>query len=185
MTTLRLPHALRGTRRRVTLGVATLVLLVGYVLLLNHEERAMEAYYADLRKNNVDLYLDKILQAQGFRTYLSEYLTVHDYGEPTSVAPPFLVGRWELVDEDLRVDDEFVPDSCANGLQIEDGRVKRLGPDATETRVRYTMDDDRVLAHRDGTAPLEITVVGYGSHLHHIEVRDPEANTVQYGYMCR
>ncbi|MCF8481915.1 MAG: hypothetical protein K9H25_15930 [Rhodospirillum sp.] len=185
MTTLRLPLALRSSRRRVIVVLTTLVFLVGYILLVNHEEHAMEAYYADLKENNVELYLDKILQAQGFRTYLEEYLEAHDYTRPTSVAPPFLVGRWEMFDESMRVDDEFVPDSCSNALQIEDGRIKTLGVSPSQEAVHYTMVEDRVTAHREGLSPLTITVIGYGSHLHHIEVTDPALGSTHYGYMCR
>jgi hypothetical protein len=162
-----------------------LVLLAGYVLLLNHEERAMEAYYADLKENNVELYLDKILQAQGFRTYLEEYLEVHDYTKPTTEAPPFLVGRWEMFDESMRVDDEFVPDSCSNALEIEDGQLKTLGTSPNQEAVHYTMAGDQVTVHREDAPKMTIAVIGYGSHLHHLEITDPVLGSTRYGYMCR
>ncbi len=185
MTTLRLPLAFRNSPRRIWILVIAAVLLGGYLLLLNHEEQVMEDYYDTLRRENVELYLMKVRQAHGFRTFLKEYLTIHDYGTPKVEVPPFMVGRWALFAEEKRVSDAFLPESCLNSLEIEDGQVKRLGETTTRYPAAYTMSGSTLTAHLDTDETMAIKAVGYGSHLHHIEVTLPGENAPRYGYMCR
>lgn len=185
MTTLRLPRALRRTRLVMTVAIVSLVLLAAYVMFLNHEERVMGEYYRNLRKTNVELYLSKIMQARGFRKFLEEYVATHDYTRPIEAAPSFLVGRWALFDKAKRVSDDFVPDACISGLEIEDGQMKLFGDKDARYAAYYTMVGNTVTAHLNGAETASIDVIGYGSHLHHIEVKLPGAETPKYGYMCR
>ena len=184
MKTLRLPFGLRGKQLvPITIGAGA-ALIAGYIMLLNHEERVMEKYYEKLRATNSELYLSKIMQARGFRTYLKEYLTIHDYSHPVAEVPTFLVGRWALFDKEQRVSDYFVPDSCHKALEIEDGEFKILGDHASDYPARYTMKGTTVTAHLKGAKAASIDVVGYGSHLHHITVQIPGRDHPRYGYMC-
>jgi len=191
MTTSPLPFALRR-KRLIAMVIAVSVLFVGgYVMLLNHEERVMESYYQELRKSNPELYLSKIMQARGFKTFLKEYLVLHDYAHPTTIPPSFLVGRWALFDEAKRVSDSFVPDTCVSGLEVEDGHIKLFGVPGADANIEtdfgatYTMAGDRVTAHLGGDRTATIDVIGYGSRLHHIELHLPGNKPVRYGYMCR
>ena len=185
-----LPRLFRNPRSSglfILLGVA---LLVGYVFLLEHEERTMDAYYSDLRDSNPARYLTEIRQAHGFQVYLDEYLALNDYKTPTTDVPPFLIGRWSLFEEEKRVGDDFIPSSCLLSLEIEDERLKLLSEDKTVFPVAYTMDGDIATAHRPDGAPVLIQVVAYGSHVHHIEVQNlpgvpASADGPLYGYLCR
>lgn len=168
----------------VTIVVA-MALLAGYVLLLSHEEQAMEDYYSHLRQTDAGLYLSKVMQARGFRAYLKEYLSIHDYSRPVAEVPSFLMGRWALFERPKRVSDDFIPDSCHSGLEIEDGRLKVFGDGAVSYPARYTMDGTTVTAHLKSADDASIDVVGYGSHLHHIKVMLPGSEQPRYGYMCR
>ena len=185
MTTLRLPRTFRRTRLATTVAVVTAALLAGYILFLNHEEKQMSQYYAELRKSDLDRYLAKIMQARGFRTFLDEYAATHDYSDPIEEVPRFLIGRWALFAKAKRVSDDFVPDACVNGLEIEDGQLKLFGEGGMSYAAAFTMKGKQVTAHLVGAEPATIDVIGYGSHLHHIEVMLPGHKDVQYGYMCR
>lgn len=180
-----LPRIFRRPQMLLISLIAVLVFLIAYVALLNHEDRTMEAYYADLRASDSELYLSKIMQARGFRTFLAEYEDIHDYTQPIAEVPSFLVGRWALFDKAKRVSDDFVPDACVNGVEIEDGQFKVFGDKSAPFSARYTMMGNTVTAHLNGAATARIDVIGYGSHLHHIEVTLPGGNAVRYGYMCR
>ncbi|MDF1748775.1 MAG: hypothetical protein P1V34_07875 [Alphaproteobacteria bacterium] len=175
-----------GRKQFLALGItATVVLMAGYIMLLNHEERAMSDYYEKLRQTSPDVYLSKIMQARGFRSYIDEYLDIHDYSQPQKTVPPFLLGRWALFDKYKNVSDDFLPDSCLNGVEIEDGRVKFFGKTTGDYPAKYTMQGNTVTLQLDGAPATDVDVVGYGSHLHHIEMHAPESGQVLYGYMCR
>jgi len=170
--------------------IAALVVFgLGYIFLLNHEERIMEEYYDKLKTTNPVLYLSEIRQAQGFKVFLPEYLDINDYSAPLYEAPPFLVGRWSLFAIEKRVGDDFIPDSCLTSLEIEDGRLRVLGEHERKIPAAYTMAGDKATAHlEDGTTAL-IRVVAYGSHVHHIEVQGLAVNgedrdRTWYGYLC-
>jgi hypothetical protein len=164
--------------------IAVLAFSVGYIMLLNHEEHVMENYYQKLRNTNVTLYLSKIMQTRGFRSFLKEYLAVRDYSHPVAEAPVFLVGRWALFDEAKRVSDDFIPSNCFSGVMIEDGRLKFFGNDVDSHAARYTMNGSTATAHLQGARDVNIDVVGYGNYLHHIVVRTPGSDHPRYGYMC-
>lgn len=185
MTIFRLPPLLLRKRLLPFTIVISVALLVGYIMLLNHEEYAMETYYSDLRQKDSELYLTKIMQARGFRVFLREYLAIHDYSTPVEEVPPFLVGRWALFDKEKRVSDNFIPDACLSGLELEDGHLKFFGSDTATYPALYTMADTTVTAHLAGNDKVTIKVVGYGSHLHHIIVNTPDKDQPSYGYMCR
>lgn len=186
MSTLHLPHPTRRSRLTAIAAAVLAVLLAGYIMLLNHEERVMDKYYQDLRTQNLDLYLAKIMQARGFRRFLDEYVATHDYSNPIEEVPPFLIGRWALFDKAKRVSDAFVPDACVQGLEIEDGQLKLFGDGGMTYAAAFTMEGKQVTAHLAGTdKPATIDVIGYGSHLHHIEVNLPDGKGLQYGYQCR
>lgn len=165
--------------------MVSIVLLAGYIALLNHEERAMEEYYRNLRETNAELYLAKIVQARGFRVFLTEFLSINDYSQPVVEVPPFLVGRWALFDKERRVSDDFIPEACLSGLEIQDGKLRFFGDDSAVYAARYTMAGAIVTAHLDNAEESMIEVVGYGSHLHHIIVKGPGGDRPRYGYMCR
>ena len=184
MTTLPLPRGARRNRLTIVV-IVTAVLLAGYILLLNHEERLMAQYYKDLRQSHPQVYLAKIMQARGFRMFLQEYESMHDLTKPSAKVPTFLIGRWALFDKAKRVSDEFVPKTCLSGLEIEDGHLSLFGEGAMQHDATYTMAGNKVTAHLSGGGAATIGVIGYGSHLHHIEVMLPGHKDVQYGYMCR
>jgi hypothetical protein len=185
MTTLRLPNVLRDNQRRSIVAIVAVVVVIGYIMLLSHEENVMREYYDGLRSTNANLYLSKILKARGFDKYLDEYLALHDYGKPTEEAPLFLVGRWALFDDKKRVGDDFVPDTCVPAVEIEDGNLKFIDNEKNRYTAHYTMNGPTVTAHIDGRDDVTVQVVGYGSHLHHIEVHDKSTGATRYGYMCR
>ena len=184
MKTLRLPFGIRGKQVLPITVVSVIVLLAAYVMLLNHEESLIEKQYRELRTTNSELYLSKIMQARGFRTFLKEYLKIHDYSRPVAEVPDFLVGRWAMFEKEQRVSDYFVPDSCHKALEIEDGELKILGDHNAAYPALYSMDGTIVTAHLTGAKDARIQVIGYGSHLHHIKIYLPGLDQPRYGYIC-
>ena len=172
----------RQFRFNVAAGLAALVFFGVYFVALMHAERRAEQTYSKLRERNPDTYLEKIRQVRGFHIFLREFSTLKRYDLSHAEAPPFLIGRWALFDQPKRVGDAYVPPTCLNNITIQDGHIK-VG---TKTyAVRYVMQDSAVMARGKSGPPIIIEPVGYGSHLHHLEVVMPDGKGLHYAYLCK
>ena len=185
MVSFRIARASRRFRINAWVGLALLVAFGAYVLALTQMQHTTERTYAELRHSDPDLYLAKIRQAEGFRVYLREFVELKGYQTPQTEAPPFLIGRWALYDEPMRVDDAYVPPMCLDDIVIQDGNIRTGRPKRASYPVRYQMQGEKVLADREKAAPIVIVPVGYGTHVNHIEVRLPGSETTRYGYECK
>ncbi len=184
MVSLSFPRNSRKFRFNAGIGIASLALFAGYVFALTQVQHSTEKTYAALRTSDPDLYLSKIRQAEGFRVYLRQFAALKGYATANAEAPPFVIGRWVLDNELLRVDDAYVPPVCLDDVVIQDGKIRVGRPKPAEYKVRYVMDGARVLAQRDDGPPIVIVPIGYGVHVNHIEITLPGAK-VRYGYLCR
>ena len=184
MVSFNIARSSRRFRFNAGVGIASLVLFAVYVLALTQIQHSTEKTYAELRASDPDLYLAKIRQAEGFRVYLRQYTALKGYGTPKREAPPFVIGRWVLYNEPMRVDDAYVPPVCLDDVVIQDGLIRTGRPKPAEYKVRYVIEDKRVLAQRDNGPPITIVPVGYGTHVNHIEVMLPGAK-MRYGYLCK
>jgi hypothetical protein len=175
----------RRFRFNTGVGLGLLLLFVAYVLALTQLQVSTERTYEELRRSDPDLYLSKIRQTEGFRTYLRQFRELKNYQTPQRLAPPFLIGSWVLYDHALRVDDAYVPPNCLDNVVIEDGHLRTGRPKPADYDVRYRIEGERVLALRDNGPPITIDPVGYGVHVNHIEIVLPGTDKVRYGYMCK
>jgi hypothetical protein len=185
MISFRIARRSRRFRFNAGLSYAILVLFVAYILALTQLQRSTEATYADLRKSDPNRYLSEIRQAEGFRVYLREFRDLKGYAAPQRLAPPFLIGRWAMVDQPLRADDSYVPSSCLDDVIIEDGHIRSGGEHPTDYDVNYVINGAGILALRPKGAPIIITPVGYGVHVNHIELIMPGSSMPRYGYLCK
>ncbi len=178
----------RGSRKfRINAWVALglLAAFAAYVLALTQMQRTTERTYAELRNTDPDLYLAKIRQAEGFRTYLRQFTELKGYQTPQTEAPAFLIGRWVLYDEPMRVDDAYVPPICLDDIVIQDGNIRTGRPKRASYSVRYQIQGTDVMAVRENASPIVIVPVGYGTHVNHIQVKLPGTQKTRYGYECK
>lgn len=185
MVNFRLSRRTRGLRINAWVAIGLLVAFAAYVLVLTQIQQKTARTHAELRKSDPDLYLAKILQAQGFRDYLREFTALKGYQTPQAEAPPFLIGRWALHEKPLRVDDAYVPPLCLDDIVIQDGNIRTARGKRASYTVRYQIQGDKVMALRENAAPIVIVPVGYRAHLNHIEVRMPGSDATRYGYLCK
>jgi len=174
----------RRFRFNAAVGVASLALFAIYVFALTQVQHSTERTYAALRATDPDLFLSKIRQAEGFRVYLRQFTVLKGYGTPKTEAPPFVIGRWALYDEPMRVDDAYVPPVCLDDVVIQDGLIRTARPKPAEYAVSYVIEDKRVLAKRNNGPPITIVPIGYGVHVNHIEIMLP-GTKMRYGYLCK
>lgn len=184
MVSFSIARSSRRFRFNAAVGIASLVLFAIYVFALTQMQHSTERTYAELRTTDPDLFLSKIRQAEGFRVYLSEFTALKGYRTPKTEAPPFIIGRWALFDEPMRVDDAYVPPVCLDDVVIQDGLIRTGRPKPAEYKVSYVIDGKHVLAKRDTGTPITIVPIGYGVHVNHIEIMLP-GTRMRYGYLCK
>jgi hypothetical protein len=185
MVSFRIARASRRFRINAWVGLGLLAAFAAYVLALTQMQHTTERTYAELRTTDPDLYLAKIRQAEGFRVYLSQFTALKGYQTPQTIAPPFLIGRWVLYDEPMRVDDAYVPPICLDDIVIQDGNIRTGRPKQASYSVRYQIQGTNVVAVRENAPPIVIVPVGYGTHVNHIEVKMPGGEKTRYGYQCK
>jgi hypothetical protein len=184
MVNFNIARSSRRFRFNAGVGLISLALFAAYVFALTQVQHSTEKTYAALRASDPDLYLSKIRQAEGFRVYLRQFTELKGYTTPKFEAPPFVIGRWVLYEQPMRVDDAYVPPDCLDDVVIQDGRIRVGRPKPAEYKVRYVIERTRVLALRDGGPPVTIVPIGYGVHVNHIEIMLPGAKK-RYGYLCK
>lgn len=185
MVSFRIARRSRSFRINAWVAIGLLAAFLAYVLMLTQMQHTTERAYAELRNTDPDLYLAKIRQAEGFRTYLREFTTLKGYDTPQTEAPPFLIGRWVLYDQPMRVDDAYVPPICLDDIVFQDGNIRTGRPKRASYAVRYQIQGSNVMAVREHAAPIVIVPIGYGTHVNHIEVRLPDSDDTRYGYECK
>ena len=186
MYALSVPRRSRKYRFYVILTLGTLAFYSVYFMFLRHEERVMEVEYAELRSNDPDLYLSHVRQNHGFKKYISEFQTLKGYDTPKDAVPPFVMGRWVLFDKAKRVDEAYVPPSCVDNVEIEDGQLRFSADGGRIYKVRYVVNNGKVEAEQDSGSTFEITPVAFGAHIHHIAITMPgAAQQTRYGYLCK
>ncbi len=185
MATFSFARRSRKFRINIWVALALLALFAAYVLALTQMQHSAERTYAELRSSDPDLYLAKIRQAEGFRVYLRQFTQLKGYQTPQTIAPPFLIGRWVLYDEPMRVDDAYVPPICLDDVVIQDGMIRTGRPKPAEYAVRYQIQGTQVVATRENASSIVIVPVGYGTHVNHIEIILPGSQKTRYGYECK
>jgi hypothetical protein len=184
MVNFNIARSSRRFRFTAGVGIVSLVLFGAYVFALTQIQHSTEKSYAELRATDPDLYLSKIRQAEGFRVYLRQFTEMKGYGTPKLEAPPFVIGRWVLYDEAMRVDDAYVPPVCLDDVVIQDGLIRVGRPKPAEYKVHYVIEGPLVLAQRESASPISIVPIGYGVHVNHIVVTLPGSKP-RYGYLCK
>jgi len=175
------------TRRGEMLGIIVLILilLVGYVVFLNHEEKRVERYFISLRASAPDQYLDELKQVSGFEDFLGEYATLKGFDKYQSNAPTFLLGRWSLDKNPKRVSDSYESIVCANPMLIENGRLTFPDSPAPITGVKFRLRGDNLDIKLPSGKVRTIRIVASGVFLHHLELMTPGSDIQQYGYTCK
>ena len=184
------PRRWRRFRSAVLWSVAGIVSFTFYLMFLDYKEQQIEGYYSHLKTEKPNIYLSEITKIKGFSVYVKEFERMNGYDKPQNNAPPFLVGRWQLFQKEKLVNEQYFPDACIAGLQIEDGRIKTFGlnpavPIQGVHPARYRMDGMNVDILVANGLDVRVKIVSYGSHLHHLKVTLPGAETPSYGYLCK
>jgi hypothetical protein len=165
----------------------TLILLMGagYLYFLKLKDEETVASLSKMRQTDPVHYLQEIRLLEGFDAYLKEYSEANGFNLLTRQVPDFLLGRWALFPERQRVGYHYIADDCSTFLGIEDGEMKAAGDIQAHYPARYRISGSTVEAEIGEGVIVPITLVSYGTDLHHIMVTLPGQPGPLYGYLCK
>ncbi len=164
----------------ILIGLAVLTV---YVVYLTQQDARLSRHFTESRNNSPETYLEEVRVVRGFDAYLEAYTQIRKSDEFSEAAPEFLLGRWALFDEPLRVDDRFSVSSCQNPLLFENGRVTPPGESAPIPATYWLNGNDLVVRLETGKQ-VAVRLVSSGVHLHHLEVAGGIGGGHRYAYRC-
>ena len=184
---MKTPLPLRLKRpRRVQILSAAVFLIAGIVYFgtLHAMDGRAEAYFRQLRQSDPALYLTQLREAQGFDTFLEEYRTLDHYDDFRQAPPNFLVGRWTLRPDPIRLSPGTAPSECSDPVTLDYGLFLQLETGGVALPVSYRIEGKTVEMRigPDNIVPIEL--VSYGAQLDHIAFTAPGRESVSYGYLC-
>ncbi|WP_347312942.1 hypothetical protein [Defluviimonas sp. SAOS-178_SWC] len=165
-------------------GAALLATLV-YLFVLHGLDRRAESYFMALRENDPATYLMQLREAKGFDAFLPEYAALEGLGDFTPRTPTFLIGRWTLREDMLRLTPGQAPSACSDPATFEFGLFLMVEAGGPALAVQYRIDGDTVEMRSSAQAVYPIRLVSFGAQLDHIEFTPPGRDTPAFAYLCR
>lgn len=175
----------RNLSSYLIIGLLVLLAGAGYIYFLKLKDDEVLTRLSTLRQNDPVHYLQQVRLLEGFDAYLSEYSATRGFNHFQRQVPDFLLGRWALFDEEQRVGYHYIADDCSTFLGIEDGEIKAVGEIQADYPAQYRIAGSTVEAQIAEGMVVPISLVSYGSDLHHIEVTLPGRGAPSYGYLCK
>jgi len=172
------------SRIEALLLVAIAVATVIYFGVLHYLDGRAATYFANLRQTDPAFYLSQLRESQGFADYLAEYRDMEGYVSFKPAAPSFLVGRWTLREEPLRLSPGTAPEQCTDPVTFDYGILLMLESGGSTLRVTYRIEGDTVLLKSAGIGTFSVKLVSYGSQLDHIEFQPPGLSKTYFAYNC-
>lgn len=174
----------RPSRLGLALSTLALVASGAYFAVLHNMDGRAETYFTDLRDSDPALYLSQLRESRGFPTFLTEYRAMEGYDVFKAAAPSFLVGRWTMRAEPLRLTPGTAPAQCSDPVTFDYGIVLMAETGEVSLRVSYAIEDQAVLLKAPGIDTFPITLVSFGAELDHIEFRPPAQTEEVFAYKC-
>jgi len=184
MATFKYLRPRRLSRTETFSAMAILVAITVYFLILHALDGRAAAYFEQLRKDDPDLYLSQLRESRGFDAYLSEYRAAKGYDEFRRNTPEFLVGRWTMRGEPLRIVPGSKPEECSDPVTFEFGMLLIRDNGGNANPVSYRIEGDTVEMQLGIGWTVPVTLVSYGSLIDHIVFQPPGRKAPVYAYRC-
>lgn len=165
-----------------TLVVAGLIL--AYFIGLKVLDGRAESYFRTTRSTNPDLYLEQLRTGYGFSAFLPEYAALKGYEKSIAQPPEFLLGRWSMRSEALRLGPGESPASCSDPITFDYGVVVMREPESLVLHVDYAIADGAVLVSTDTGQKIAIKPESFGSTLEALRFTPPGRDTPVFAYRC-
>jgi len=184
MALLRLNRFRRPTTTEWVAGGVTLVAILAYLFVLRALDHRAERYFVDLRESDPATYLTQLREAKGFDAYLPEYAEIARFSDFRQSVPDFLIGRWTMREEMLRLTPGQAPGACSDPATFEFGLYLAAEAGGPAVAVQYRIEGDAVEMRTDDGTVIPIHLAGYGSQVDHIEFTPPGRDTSVFAYLC-
>ena len=173
-------------KMEIMMSGAALVAILGYFGGLHVLDGRAETYFQDLRGTDPDLYLAQLRDSRSFSAYLDEYRAMRGYDAYKPAAPSFLVGRWTMRPEPLRLTPGTPPGQCTDAVTFDYGVLLMSGGSDGVVPVQYRIEDQTVEVDVESEAldGFTIDLVSYGARLDHVEFQPPGRTETVYAYNC-
>lgn len=185
MARLTMPWMRPLNRKEWIMAGVILLLMVAYFSGLKELDGRAEAYFRKTRDSNPDLYLEQLRAGRGFAAYLPEYAELDGFEDFAPHAPDFLIGRWTMRTETLRLTPGERPDQCSDPITFDYGLVLMVEPESSTLPVSYRIAEGQVeLRNLQGDATYTVTPVSFGSQIDHLEFTPPGRSEPVFAYLC-
>ncbi|MDK3017970.1 hypothetical protein [Pseudodonghicola flavimaris] len=172
-----------GRGEVLVFGVSLAAIGLYFAVLHDMDGRAAD-YFKDLRDSDPELYLTQLRESRSFQAYLDEYRTMQGYDSFKPAAPSFLVGRWTLQSEPLRLNPGTAPTHCSDPVTFDYGILLMLESGGEALRVSYSIEGQQVMVKEAGIGTFPIDLISYGARLDHLEFTPPGSTEKAYAYEC-
>ncbi|MFZ1726537.1 MAG: hypothetical protein WBO29_11410 [Albidovulum sp.] len=176
---------LRRLSRTEWLSVsAMLVAVVAYLMVLGALDRRAEAYFIQMRTENPVVYLDQLRESRGFAAFLPAYMEMNGFDTFRPQPPNFMVGRWTMRSDTLRLVPGTAPATCSDPVTFDYGLYLTVESGGIALPVQYRIASDKVEMKSRSDAVFDIDLAIYGSQLDHIEFVPPGRSEKVFAYLC-
>ena len=184
MAAFKSPQLRRLNREEWLTASALLLGVVVYLVVLGVLDRRAEAYFLRLRTENPVPYLDQLRESRGFAAFLPAYRELNGFDSFRPQPPNFMVGRWTMRSETLRLVPGTAPDTCSDPVTFDYGLYLTVESGGVALPVQYRIAGDRVEMKSRDDAVFDIDLAIYGSQLDHVEFVPPGRSDKVYAYLC-
>ena len=184
MAQMSLNRLRKPTRTEWIATLATLAAVLAYVLVLGMLDKRAARYFTELRDSDPASYLLQLRESRGFEAFLEEYTALRHLDTFQPQAPSFLVGRWSMRADILRLTPGQAPERCLNPATFDFGLFLTVETGGVALPVQYRIAGNEVEMRGPGDAIFPIRLVSYGAELDHIEFTPPGHDTPVNAYHC-
>lgn len=155
-----------------------------YLAVLYVLDGRAETYFENLRDEDTELYLTQLRESRGFSAYVDEYRDILGYDTVKEAAPSFLVGRWTMRPEPLRLTPGTPPGHCIDPITFDYGIVLMAQGGAGAFEAGYRIEGQKVQIESPGDRSFAVDLVSYGARLDHLEFQPPGRDEPVFAYNC-
>ena len=163
-------------------GAIAAALFTGYLVVQNRLAR--ERFQA-LQVSDPPRYLDDLRRLRGFDAFLAAYRQAQGFGAFRLDAPRFLIGRWTMRTERVRLPPSGSFGLCENPLLIEYGHIVFQIDRQRSSAAEFRLTKEGVLEVRTADyGVIPIRIVAYGAQIDHLLLTPPGGEQAVYAYPC-
>ena len=184
MANIRRWQNFRPNRIEVLSIGGALIAIPLYLAVLHNLDGRAETYFSNLRETDAELYLTQLRESRGFAAYVDEYREIRGYDEVRTAAPSFLVGRWTMRPEPLRLTPGTPPGRCVDPITFDYGIVLLAQGAEGAFDAGYRIEGQSVRIESPDQRNFSVDLVSYGARLDHLEFHLPGREDAVFAYSC-